>query len=103
MKGRFSTAVLIAGALVFSASGSAQQRGIVNVDITQIKPLIARNLGVPMEDIQDNVVRVPLPIAADVCGVTEDFFARRTAEEPICTAKGTSELLDEHIRQLIES
>ena len=97
-------AVLAASALTFSAAASAQQRGIVNVDITEIKPLIARNLGVAVEDIQDNVVRVPLPIAADVCGVTEDFFNQRTtAEEPICTAKASSELLEEQIRQLIES
>lgn len=96
--------MLVATALTLSALAFAQQRGIVSVDITEIKPVIARNLGVAIEDIRDNVVRVPLPIAADVCGVTEDFFTgRTTAEEPVCTAKGSSDLLEQHIRQLIES
>ena len=66
-KSRFA-AVLTAGTLAFgaaSAPASAQQSGLVNVDVS------------------DNTVQVPIAVAANVCDVQVDVLAQRLRQGPV--------------------
>lgn len=72
-----------------SAPASAQQSGLVNVDVSNIR--------VTLEDIiSDNninaqipvnaVVQIPIGLAANVCNISAAVLARQAADAAPCTA-----------------
>ncbi|HEV2746554.1 MAG TPA: chaplin family protein [Allosphingosinicella sp.] len=87
---------LIAAALVSAAAAApatAQQSGLVNVDVTNV--LNDLELDLLNNSLNDNTVQVPIGVAANVCGVDANVLAsQRKASSPAkCTASNTSKAL----------
>ncbi len=100
-------AVPFAMALAFSTPASAQQAGLVNVDISDVMVQIAEDIDVNVDVIEDslndNVVQVPVGIAANVCGVDANVLAQQqqdgTAE---CEATSTSQALNQQVKRQVQ-
>lgn len=93
-------AVPFAIALAFSSAASAQQEGVVNVDISVVKNDIANDLNVEVIDI--DTVQVPVGVAANVCGVTANVLAKQMQDgEAECQATTTSQALNQVVKRSI--
>ena len=82
-------AAALAGATVAAAPVSAQQSGLVNVDVSnirvQIEDVISRNniaVDVPIAA----VVQLPIALAANVCGTTVAVLGQAGTDAAPCTA-----------------
>ena len=76
-----SVAALMVALAAMPALAQPQQRGLVNVNITDV--------------LTDNevVVQVPIGVAANVCGVQANVLAQGGLQEPVdCTAATTADL-----------
>ena len=94
----FSAAIGLGAAL----SAQAQQSGLVNVDLSNLKADIAKDINVDVSQIPVNV-QVPVGVAANVCGVDANVLARQDkGSSPACQAKNKSEALNQQVqRQLV--
>jgi hypothetical protein len=95
--------LLIAGALSAgpALTASAQQSGLVNVDISNVRTNIARDINVNVSQIPVNV-QVPIGVAATVCGVNANVLAQQNGGNAACTATSTSQALASSVqRQLV--
>jgi hypothetical protein len=94
-----SSAVISLGAAV---AAHAQQSGLVNVDVSNIRADIAKDINVNASQIPVNV-QVPVGIAANVCGVDANVLAQqKQGSTPSCQAKNKSEALNQQVqRQLV--
>ena len=94
-----SSAVISLGAAV---AAHAQQSGLVNVDVSNIRADIAKDINVNASQIPVNV-QVPVGIAATVCGVDANVLAQqKQGSSPTCQAKNKSEALNQQVqRQLV--
>lgn len=76
-----SVAALMVALTAMPALAQPQQRGLVNVNITDV---------VTLEDV---IVQVPIGVAANVCGVQANVLAQGGLQEPVdCTAATTADL-----------
>jgi len=98
------TAVIASAAIGLGAAlaAHAQQSGLVNVDISNFRPEIAKDIKVDVSQIPVNV-QVPVGIAANVCGVDANVLARQQqGSAPSCQAKNKSTALNQQVqRQLL--
>jgi len=94
-----SSAVITLGA-AFAAH--AQQSGLVNVDISNLRADIAKDINVNASQIPVNV-QVPAAVAANVCGVDANVLAQqKQGSAPSCQAKNKSQALNDQVqRQLV--
>lgn len=94
-----SSAAISLGAVV---AAHAQQSGLVNVDVSNIRADIAKDINVNASQIPVNV-QVPVGIAANVCGVDANVLAQqKQGSTPSCQAKNKSEALNQQVqRQLV--
>jgi hypothetical protein len=94
-----SSAVISLGAAV---AAHAQQSGLVNVDVSNIRADIAKDINVNASQIPVNV-QVPVGIAANVCGVDANVLAQqKQGSTPSCQAKNKSQALNQQVqRQLL--
>lgn len=78
-----------AAALMMSATpATAQQSGLVNVNITNIRDLIDVNVDISNIAV---IAQVPIGIAANVCNVAVNVLAANTRQgDAQCTAENTS-------------
>jgi hypothetical protein len=84
--------------MVFS-SASAQQQPMVEVSLTDIKEILAKNIQMDMAKIP-LMIRVPPEIAANVCGMgTEQLKPEANNAIPSCPAKSSSRDLEQAVRK----
>ena len=83
-------------------AAQAQQSGLVNVDLSNLKADIAKDINVNASQIPVNV-QVPVDVAATVCGVDANVLARQAVgSAPSCQAKNKSQALNDVVqRQLV--
>ena len=95
----FSSAAI---ALGVTLSAQAQQSGLVNVDVSNLRADIAKDINVDVSQIPVNV-QVPVGVAANVCGVDANVLARQDkGSTPSCQAKNKSQALNQQVqRQLV--
>jgi hypothetical protein len=98
--------IAIAALTAISLSGAAfaqpKQSGLVNVDVSNLRPEIAKDINVNASQIPVNV-QVPVDVAATVCGVDANVLARQAiGSAPSCQAKNKSQALNDILqRQLV--
>ena len=77
----FSVVALMVALAAMPALAQPQQRGLVNVNITDV---LTGN---------EVAVQIPIGVAANVCGVQANILARGGLQEPVdCTAATTADL-----------
>jgi hypothetical protein len=83
-------------------AAQAQQSGLVNVDVSNLRADIAKDINVDVSQIPVNV-QVPVGVAANVCGVDANVLARQDkGSSPACQAKNKSQALNQQVqRQLV--
>lgn len=98
--------ISIAAFVAISSAGAAfaqpKQSGLVNVDLSNLRADIAKDINVDVSQIPVNV-QVPVGVAANVCGVDANVLARqKKGSTPSCDAKNTSRALNQQVqRQLV--
>ena len=94
-----SSAALTLGAVT---GAQAQQEGLVNVDVSNLRADIAKDINVDVSQIPVNV-QVPVGVAANVCGVDANVLAKqKQGSSPSCAAKNKSQALNQQVqRQLV--
>ena len=104
MKARRCIAIAAFTAMGLSGAAIAQpkQSGLVNVDLSNLRADIAKDINVDVSQIPVNV-QVPVGVAANVCGVDANVLARQdTGSTPTCQGKNKSQALNQQVqRQLL--
>ena len=97
-----SIAAFSAIALSGAAFAQPKQSGLVNVDLSNLRADIAKDINVDVSQIPVNV-QVPVGVAATVCGVDANVLARQDkGSSPVCEAKNKSQALNQQVqRQLV--
>jgi hypothetical protein len=97
-------AVSFAAAVVgYSLPSSAQQAGLVNVDLRNARILnnIANHLNVNVSNIPITV-QVPIDVAANVCAVSVDILSQSAANRGAnCYAQTTSHALVQQVQKVM--
>lgn len=97
-----SLSLFSALAVCHLSPATAQQSGLVNVDVSNVANNIARNINVDVSQIPVTV-QVPIGIAANVCGVNANVLAQQGAGAAQCTATSTSNALDNLVQRQLKS
>ena len=85
-------------ALLAAASALAQQSGLVNVNLTNVKTEIAKNINVDVSQIP-GTVQAPIAVAANVCGVAVDVLSSQAQQGAAkCDAKTTNDALNQIVQ-----
>lgn len=91
-------AVASAVLLGLASGASAQQSGVVNVDIRNVANNIAKNINVDVSQIPVTV-QAPVSVAATVCGVAAAVLSQQVASgNASCTATSTSAALEQIVQ-----
>jgi hypothetical protein len=94
--------VLLALSLVLTTAALAQQTGLVNVDISNVRAEIAKNINVDVSQIPVNV-QVTIDVAANVCGVAVNVLTSQVQQgNASCEAKSTSSALNSAVQEQIK-
>lgn len=94
--------VLLTLALMLGTAAVAQQSGLVNVDISDVKAEIAKNINVDVSQIPVNV-QVPLDVAANVCGVDVAALTSQVQQgNASCKAKSTNSALNSAVQDQVK-
>ena len=101
---RSAFTIAVTPALATQSGGQNQQggqAGLVNVNVSNIRPEIAKNINVSENQIPVTV-QVPVGVAANVCGVDANVLAQQkqggTAQ---CQAKNTTQALNQAVQQQV--
>lgn len=98
------TSVLLTCLLLVATFGFAQVNAanLVNVNVSNIKTDIAKNINVDVSQIPVTV-QAPIDVAAAVCGVAVDVLTSQVAQgQNTCTAKSTNTALNTIIQDQIK-
>jgi hypothetical protein len=101
MKRRRCIAVAAVSAIGLSggAFGQPKQESVVNVDLSNLRADIAKRTYTDVSRIPANV-RLPVGVAANVCGVDANTLARQDkSSTPSCQAKNKSQALSEQVQR----
>ena len=80
----------------------AQQEGLVNVDISNVRTEIAKNINVDVSQIPVTV-QAPIDVAANVCNIAANVLSQPTGSGTAsCTAVSTSDALNKVVQQQIK-
>lgn len=87
-------------ALCFAPLASAQQSGMISVDLTTVAPAIAKTMNVDAAKVP-TTVQAPVAVAASVCGVAANVLTQQggTGAGGSCQAKNSSPELDQLIQK----
>lgn len=89
-------------ALALTIPAAAQQEGLVNVDISNIRADIAKDINVDVSQIPVTV-QVPVDVAANVCGVDVSVLTSQVQQgNANCTARSTSSALTNIVQDQIK-
>jgi hypothetical protein len=103
MKGILSTAAATVLALGAATHATAQQTGLVNVDIRNVANNIARDLKVNVSQIPVTV-QAPVSVAANVCGIAANVLSTQAASGTAsCTAKSTNTALNQLVQTQLKT
>jgi hypothetical protein len=81
----------------------AQQTGLVNVDLSNIRTEIAKNISVDVSQVPVNV-QVPVDVAATVCDVNAAVLADQVKSgSATCTAKNDTSTLNSVVQNQIKA
>jgi len=76
------------------------QEGMVSVNISNIKADIAKDIDVDVSTLNEDVIEVPVGVAANVCGVDANTLAQqKNAGEAACEATTTSQALNQAVKK----
>ena len=102
MKRRRCIAIAAVSAIGLSGGAFADQEGLVNVDLSNLRADIAKHINVDAGQIPANV-KLPVGVAARVCGVDANVLGLLDkGSTPTCRAKNKSQALNEQLqRQLV--
>jgi hypothetical protein len=94
---------IVAGALLLGAIGVAQQSGLVNVNLSNIRADIAKDINVDVSQIPVTV-QAPIGVAANVCGVDANVLAQQRKEggDLSCDATSTNEALNQIVQRQLK-
>ncbi len=100
-------AVSLAALLVVATMGFAQVQAnnLVNVNVSNIKTEIAKNINVDVSQLPVTV-QAPIAVAAVVCGVSVDVLTSQVQQQQgnnSCTANSTSTALNTIVQNQIKS
>lgn len=94
---------LAAGLLAAASLAQAQQLSAVTVDVSSVAPNIAKNIKVDVGQIPTSV-RVPVGVAASVCGVSANTLAEQSSGGTTsCQASSTSTALDQVVQAQLKA
>jgi hypothetical protein len=66
------------------------QTGLVNVNLSNIRVEIARNMKVDLEKVPINL-QLPINVAANICGLDVNLLSKQSStSQPSCTATNSS-------------
>jgi hypothetical protein len=106
MNTRKSTCMVVLACLLLVASVGFSQvnaGNLVNVNISNIKTDIAKNINVDVSQIPVTV-QAPIDVAAAVCGVSVDVLTSQTQQgNNTCTAKTTNSALNQIVQNQVKS
>ncbi len=89
-------------ALLLGAFAFAQQTGLVNVNISNVRTEIAKNINVDVSQIPVTV-QAPIDVAANVCGIAVDVLTSQVQQgNASCTAKNTSTALNDIVQNQLK-
>ena len=95
-------AVSLLTAFLTVAPALAQQSGLVNVNLTNVKTDIAKNINVNVSQIPVTI-QAPVAVAANVCGVAVDVLtSQATQGDAKCDAKTTNEALNQIVQTQVK-
>ena len=103
MKARRCIAIAAVSAISLSSAAFAQpkQSGLVNVDLSNLRADIAKDINVDVSQIPVNL-EIPVGVAANVCGVDANVLARQDkGSTPSCQAKNKSQALNQQVQRQI--
>jgi hypothetical protein len=103
MKRRRCIAIAGLSAVFLSGGTLAQpkQEAPVNVDLSNLRADIAKHINVDARQIPENL-KLPVGVAARVCGVDATVLGLDKGSTPTCQAKNKSQALNEQLqRQLV--
>jgi len=85
-----------------AAFAQPKQEGLVNVDLSNLRADIAKDINVDVSQIPVNA-QVPVGVAANVCGVDANVLAQqKQGGTASCQAKNKSQALNQQVqRQLV--
>lgn len=95
--------VLLGLSLLAGTAALAQQSGLVNVDVSDVKAEIAKNINVDVSQVPVNV-QVPVDVAANVCGVDVAALTSQVQQgNASCKAKSTNSALNSAVQDQVKS
>jgi hypothetical protein len=101
MMTRRCIAISAFAAIGLSGAAFAQQEGLVNVDLSNLRADIAKDINVDVSQIPVNA-QIPVGVAANVCGVDANVLARQDkGSTPSCQAKNKSQALNQQVQRQI--
>jgi hypothetical protein len=84
-----------------AAAGSLPAGGLINVNLSDIRAEIAKNVNVRLEDVPITI-QLPVTAAANVCGVDVNLLsAQLNTGNTSCTAVTTSPTLEQTVTNTI--
>jgi hypothetical protein len=89
MRKMILSAAIALGAASVGAPASAQQSGLVNVNVSNIKVMLDEVISKNNLNVQvpvDAIVQVPIGLAANVCGTTVAVLGQAGTDAAPCTA-----------------
>ena len=100
MKRRRCIAIAAFSAICLSGGALAQlkQEAPVNVDLSSLRADIAKHINVDASQIPDNL-KLPVGVAARVCGVDANVLGLDKGSTPTCQAKNKSQALNEQLQR----
>ena len=101
---KYAWAVLLT-CLLFAMLGfsQVQANNLVNVNVSNIKADIAKNINVDVSQVPVTV-QAPIDVAAAVCGVAVDVLTSQVQQgNNTCTAKSTNTALNQIVQNQIKS
>src|SRR5438477_11688840 len=102
---KFGTkSVLLACVLLVGLSfAQVAANNLINVNVSNIKTDIAKNINVDVSQIPVTV-QAPIDVAAAVCGVSVDVLTSQTQQgNNTCTAKTTNSALNQIVQNQVKS
>lgn len=94
---------LVLGLAAALPAVAAQQKGLVNVSLSNVANDLAKNLSVDVDQIPVSV-QVPVGVAANICDVNANVLAeQKKGDTPAtCEAKSTSQALNQVVQKQIK-
>lgn len=101
---KFIMAAVATAAAFAASSASAQQSGMITVDMSAVSVSVAKNLSVDAGQVPATI-QVPVGIAAKACGVSASVLTQQggTGASATCQAKTTDTALEQLVQKELKT